>query len=351
MLCGSGFHYIADRFATAPEEALVEHLAEQDGLYQGWVKSLQDRAPRVALADGDDTRAIEAAAWLSEHTSVRPILITSSDSRPPSLSSRHVEVVHTSDIADDKGVLQAICHKPDGTVRPDEEVDRLRGDALYLSTSFVAAGHADACVAGAARPTADVIRAGLKTIGLKDGVSTVSSCFLIVLPDGRRLAYGDCAVLPEPDVDQLADVAIATADTFAGLTGEEPAVAMLSFSTLGSAAHPEVDRVRAATRAVQSRRPDLCVDGELQFDAAILESVGRSKADGSPVAGRANVFIFPNLAAGNIGYKITERLGGAAAIGPVLQGLSAPLNDLSRGCSSVDIAAVALVSALQVDPA
>lgn len=325
----------------------MEHLVEQDALYQQWVKALQDRAPRVALADGDDPRAIEAAGWLRTHTSVRPVLLTSSDGSLPS----DVEVVNTSEIAHDEGVLEVMRRKPDGTLRPDEDFDKLRRDPLSLSTSFVAAGHADACVAGAARPTADVIRAGLKTIGLKSGVSSVSSCFLIVLPDGRRLAYGDCAVLPEPDVDQLADVAIATADTFAGLTGEEPAVAMLSFSTLGSAAHPEVDKVRAATTAVRSRRPDLCVDGELQFDAAIMESVGRSKAGGSPVAGRANVLVFPNLAAGNIGYKITERLGGAAAIGPILQGLRAPLNDLSRGCSSVDIAAVALVSALQADPA
>lgn len=325
----------------------MKHLAEQDALFQEWAKALEGRAPRVVLADGDDSRAIEAAEWLSRHTSVRPTLMTSNGTTPIGLPS-DVEVVRTSECADDGGVLEAMRHKPDGTIRSDDELDHLRRDPLYLSASFVAAGHADACVAGAARPTADVIRAGLKMIGLKDGVSSVSSCFLIILPDGRRLAYGDCAVLPEPDVDQLAGVAMETSNTFAALTGEEPVVAMLSFSTLGSAAHPEVDRVRAATSAVRTRRPDLCVDGELQFDAAISESVGRSKAGGSPVAGRANVLIFPNLSAGNIGYKITERLAGAAAIGPILQGLRAPLNDLSRGCSSEDIAAVALVSALQV---
>lgn len=324
----------------------MQHLSEQDALYQEWVKALDNRETRVVLADGDDPRATEAAGWLAEHTSIRPVLVTA-DGGPVHGAPAGVEAVSTSDLAGDDRVLEVLRVKANGHVRPRTEVEALRQDPLYLATAFVAAGQAEACVAGAARPTADVIRAGLKVIGLKEGVSSVSSCFLIVLPDGRRLAYGDCAVLPAPNDRQLAEVAIATAGTFENLTGEEPAVAMLSFSTLGSADHPEVDRVRAATEIVRLLQPTLCIDGELQFDAAIHESVGRSKADGSPVAGRANVLIFPNLAAGNIGYKITERLAGAAAIGPVLQGLRAPLNDLSRGCSSVDIAAVSLVSALQ----
>lgn len=324
----------------------MQHLSEQDALYQEWVKALGHRETRVVLADGDDPRAVEAAGWLAEHTSIRPVLVTAADSRGDATPTG-VEVVGTADLARDERILDALRIKPSGEVRPDAEVEELRQTPLYLAAAYVAAGQAQACVAGAARPTGHVIRAGLKVIGLKAGVSSVSSCFLIVLPDGRRLAYGDCAVLPVPDDRQLADVAIATAGTFESLTGEEPAVAMLSFSTLGSADHPEVDRVRAATALARSLRPELRIDGELQFDAAILESVGRAKADGSPVAGRANVLIFPNLSAGNIGYKITERLAGAAAIGPVLQGLRAPLNDLSRGCSSVDIAAVSLVSALQ----
>jgi phosphotransacetylase len=274
------------------------------------------------------------------------VLVTA-DGDPNDGTPSGVEAVSTSDLASDDGVLEALRVRANGDARRGAEVETLRQDPLYLAAAYVAAGQAEAVVAGAARPTAEVIRAGLKVIGLKEGVSSVSSCFLIVLPDGRRLAYGDCAVLPVPDDRQLADVAIATAGTFEHLTGETAAVAMLSFSTLGSADHPEVDRVRAATAIVRSLQPELCIDGELQFDAAILESVGRSKANGSPVAGRANVLIFPNLAAGNIGYKITERLAGAAAVGPVLQGLRAPLNDLSRGCSSMDIAAVSLVSALQ----
>jgi phosphotransacetylase len=212
---------------------------------------------------------------------------------------------------------------------------------------MVRLGSADAAVAGCRNPSGDVIRAGLHMIGLRPGHSTVSSSFLLRTPDGRSLAFGDCAVVPEPDETQLADIALATAGTFGSLTGEDPVVAMLSFSTLGSADHASVRRVREATRLVRERDPGLCVDGEMQFDAALVASVAEQKAAGSSVAGRANVFVFPNLAAGNIGYKIAQRLGGADAFGPILQGLRAPMNDLSRGCDAEDVVSVAVISALQ----
>ena len=315
-----------------------------------FLSRLSGDTSRVVLADGDDPRAWEAARWLVEHTSLRPVLVRATGGGAESSGTGDtlgLEVWETDALGADPAVLSALRGRRDGSVRPAEEVAAMAADPVYLAAALVSVGRAAACVAGATRPTADVLRAALKVIGLAPGTSTVSSSFLMVLPDGRKMGYGDCAVLPTPDSAQLARVAIDTARTFRELAGEEPAVAMLSFSTKGSAAHEEVDLVRAATAMAREMEPELCIDGELQFDAATVEEVGRSKAPGSEVAGRANVLIFPTLSAGNIGYKMTERLGGAAAFGPILQGLAAPMNDLSRGCSASDIVSVALLSAVQ----
>jgi len=219
---------------------------------------------------------------------------------------------------------------------------------LLLAAVLLRMGYADAGISGSLATTAEVLRAGLKGLGLHPGQSLVSSIFLMEWPD-RVYTFGDCGVNPAPNSSQLAQIAIDSADTHRLLTGQSPRVAMLSFSTKGSADHAEVSLVRDALAQVRKLRPDLAIDGELQFDAACVPDIASRKAPGSPVAGNCNVYIFPNLSAGNIAYKITERLGGAKATGPVLQGFARPWLDLSRGCNSEDIVNAALIATAMVN--
>lgn len=216
---------------------------------------------------------------------------------------------------------------------------------LFFGAMMVKEGMADGSVAGSFASTGDVMKAGIQCIGMPDGISIVSSFFLMIFPE-QTYSFADCAVVPNPDAKQLADIAISTADNHRKLTGEIPYVAMLSFSTKGSAKHELIDKVIEATSIAKGKRSDLQIDGELQFDAAIVDAIGKKKAPGSNVAGRANVLVFPDLNAGNIGYKIAQRLGKAEAVGPVVQGLKKPFFDLSRGCSVDDIVNTSAICAL-----
>ncbi|WP_227492783.1 phosphotransacetylase [Brevibacterium sp. CFH 10365] len=305
--------------------------------------------PRVILAESHDERILRAAGALAE-VGVQPVLIGNGPEvrdRAKRLGSAGADGWSVEDPAVLAAGPAGQRIRSSAERKHPELAEQWLVDPVFLAAAAVKEGLADAAVAGADRPTADVIRAGLSVVGLAPDAPLLSSSFLMRLRDGRYLGFGDCAVIPAPDDQQLSAIAIATAHTFTAITGQTPSVAMLSFSTAGSAQHSDIDRVRAATEHIRSGCPDLDVDGELQFDAAIVESVAKSKCPESAVAGHANVLVFPNLAAGNIGYKIAERLGGAHAYGPLLQGLAAPINDLSRGASVSDIVNVGLITCLQ----
>ncbi|MGD0582213.1 MAG: phosphate acetyltransferase [Bacteroidales bacterium] len=233
-----------------------------------------------------------------------------------------------------------------------EEAAKLIEDPLYLGVLMIKNGDADGEVSGADHSTSDTIRPALQYVKTAPGISVVSGAFIMILPDksfGENgvLVYADGAVHPDPTDRQLAEIAVATAHTTRAICGFEPRIAMLSFSTKGSASHEMVDKVVRATKIAREMAPDLMIDGELQADAALIESIGQKKAPGSKIAGKANVLIFPDLNVGNIAYKLTQRLAHAEAIGPVLQGMAAPINDLSRGCSVSDIVSLIAITANQ----
>jgi len=317
--------------------------------------TIRDRAARlnrkVLLPEGAEERNLQAAAIMTGLGMATVLLVGDADEirakaveNGIDLSGMIVVDPAKSRMLDEYATLIYDKRKAKGLGR--EEATSLARDPIYHAMCMLERGEADALVTGAVHSTGDMLRPALQILGTAPGIKTVSSMFLMVMPDGRILGFGDCAVIPDPSAGQLADIAIATAGTYRNLTGIEPQVAMLSFSTKGSASHPDVDKVIEATKLAREKRPDIAIDGELQFDAAIVPSVARLKAPWSLVAGKANCFIFPDLGAGNIGYKLVQRLAGAEAVGPIAQGLAKSANDLSRGCSAEDIVNVCAIAIL-----
>ena len=320
-------------------------------------KKAQSKLMTIVLPEGDEPRTVQAAKIIKDEGLAKPVLLGNKEAienqaKETDTDITGIEIIDplTSDKAKDYAAELYELRKVKGVT--EEDAAKLVQDVMYYGIMMVKTGDADGLVSGAVHTTGDMLRPALQIIKTKPGIKVVSSSFLMDCPNKKLghnglLVYADCVVMPNPTADELAEIGISAADTAKRLCGiEEPKVAFLSFSTKGSAKHELVTKVQQAVAKAHELAPDLCLDGEMQFDAALVPEIGASKAKGSPVAGHANVLIFPDLQAGNIGYKITQRIGGAECFA-VLQGLAKPCNDLSRGCSVDDIVNTVAFTAVQ----
>ncbi|MGX7390774.1 phosphate acetyltransferase [Dolosigranulum pigrum] len=318
-------------------------------LFESLKQKISGKGMRIVFPEATDARILNAVVRLHSEGLVVPILIGNEAEVHKAAENYRfnldgIEILDPKDYAEFDAMVDAFVERRKGKAT-EEQAREILTDVNYFGTMLVYMGKADGLVSGAAHSTADTVRPALQIIKTREGVSRTSGAF-IMLRGQERYLFADCAINPNPDAQVLSEIAVESART-AEMFDIDPKVAMLSFSTKGSASGEQADKVIEATKLAKEQNPDLAIDGELQFDAAFVSAVAQAKAPGSDVAGQAKVFVFPELQAGNIGYKIAQRLGGFEAVGPILQGLNQPISDLSRGCVEEDVYKTAIITANQ----